>query len=230
MQTLVTLPDTTTPIPIQALHRLSVEATPLHPSRPSPSTSQVDEVTSYGDINLDELIELQKFDLASITIEKMSIVQDALARKKYQELLRREHRQKQELNDIKDIFLDAFILPTLDEQNPIIKKLENIVEKINDEDLDTNVKLLEWLEQKFQTKVNEKISSVIALNQDELATKIDDVKQMLEKFSLFTPSFVMYFYSHKKCRDALTIWREISREQVKSYNNLPVKFSLILEI
>ena len=61
------------------------------------------------------------------------------------------------------------------------------MEKINDEDLDTNVKLLEWSEKKFQTKVNEEISSVIALHQVELATMIEGVKKMLENiFSLYT--------------------------------------------
>ena len=61
------------------------------------------------------------------------------------------------------------------------------MEKINDENLDTNVKLLEWSKKKFQTKVNEQISNAIALHQVELATKIDGVKKMLEKiFSLYT--------------------------------------------
>ena len=46
----------------------------------------------------------------------------------------------------------------------IIDNLANIVEKINDVGLDTNVKLLEWFEQKFQAKVNENISSAIALS------------------------------------------------------------------
>lgn len=87
IQTLVTILDTATSIPSQALHRLSVEATPLYSSRPIPSTYKVDEVISYGDINLDEVIEIPNFNLASITIEKMSILQDALARKKHQELL-----------------------------------------------------------------------------------------------------------------------------------------------
>ena len=108
-------------------------------------------MTSYGDINLDEVIELPKYDLTKITIEKMSILQDALARKKHQELLRRDHRQKQAFHDIKDIFLDAFNLPAPDKAKPIIEQQESIVEKINDEDLDTNVKLLEWSEKKFQT-------------------------------------------------------------------------------
>ena len=93
----------------------------------------------------------------------MGILQQALARKKHQEMLRREHRQKQALQDIKDIFLDAFILPTLDETKTLIEQLTKIVEKVSDADLDKNAKLLEWSEKKFQNKVNEKISGDIAL-------------------------------------------------------------------
>ena len=64
-------------------------------------------------------------------------------------MLRREHRQKKALQDIKDIFLDAFSLPTLDETKPLLKQLPDIVEKLSNEELDTNDKLLEWLETKF---------------------------------------------------------------------------------
>ena len=59
--------------------------------------------------------------------------------------------------DIKDIFLDAFMLPTLDETKPLIEQLIDIVEKVSDVDFDTNVKLLEWSKNKFQNKVDEKI-------------------------------------------------------------------------
>lgn len=106
---------------------------------------------------------LPNFDLATITIEQMSILQDALARKKNQELLRREHSQKQALQDIKDIFLNAFSLPAPEEDKPIMEQLVNIVEQIIDADLDSDVKLLEWSGIKFQGKVNENISSAIAL-------------------------------------------------------------------
>lgn len=51
----------------------------------------------------------------------MGIIQETLARKKHQELIKREYRQKQALIDIKDIFLDAFSLLTLDETKPLIK-------------------------------------------------------------------------------------------------------------
>ena len=102
-------------------------------------------------------------------------------------MLRREHRQKQALQYIKDIFLDAFSLPTPKETKPLIEKLIYTMEKVNNEDLDTNTKLLEWSEKKFQSKVNEKISGDIALTKVALETKVEDVKKVLENiFSLYT--------------------------------------------
>ena len=77
--------------------------------------------------------------------------------------------------------MDAFSLPTPEETKPIIKYLTILVEKVNGTDLDSNVKLLEWSKRKFQNKVNEKISSAIALSQVELLTKIDYVKKVIEK-------------------------------------------------
>ena len=58
------------------------------------STSKVDEVIQYGDVSLDEEIFLPKYDYDTITIEHMGFLQQALARKKHQEMLRREHRKK----------------------------------------------------------------------------------------------------------------------------------------
>ena len=69
------------------------------------------------------------------------------------------------MQNIKEIFLDAFIVMSLDESKDIIQQLSNIVEQVNDVELDTNIKLLEWSERGFQHKVNEKISSEIALTQ-----------------------------------------------------------------
>ena len=58
---------------------------------------------------------------------------------------------------------------------------------MKNKDLDANVKLMEWLEKKFQAKVNEKISSEITLSQVELENKIEKVKKVLENiFSLYT--------------------------------------------
>lgn len=78
-------------------------------------------------------------------------------------MLRREQKKKQVLHDIKDIFLDSLSLPKPHEAKPIIEKLFDMVDKIRDEDLDSNVKLLEWSEWKFHSKILENISSVIAL-------------------------------------------------------------------
>ena len=69
----------------------------------------------------------------------------------------------QALHEIKDIFLDAFNLQTLDETKPIMEQLSDIVEQVTNEDGETNVKLMEWSEKKFQGKFIEKISSEITL-------------------------------------------------------------------
>ena len=87
IQTLVTLPESATP-PSQALQRLSIEATPLQSSRLNPITSKEGKVTSFVDVNMVEVIELPKFDYATITIEKMGILQEALEKKKYKKLIR----------------------------------------------------------------------------------------------------------------------------------------------
>ena len=47
---------------------------------------------NYGDINLDEYIFIPKYDYDTLTLEQIGILQQALERKKHQEMLRREHR------------------------------------------------------------------------------------------------------------------------------------------
>ena len=55
------------------------------------------------------------------------------------------------------------------------------------EDQYANVKLMECSEKKFQAKVNEKISSEIALSQVEISNKTKKVKKVLENvLSLYT--------------------------------------------
>ena len=57
---------------------------------------------------------------------------------------------------------------------------------MTNEDQDTNVKLMEWIERKFQGKVNKNISSDIALTQVDLAKKLERFKILLENiFSLY---------------------------------------------
>ena len=91
------------------------------------------------------------------------------------------------MNEIKDIFMDAFSLQPPDAKRPILEQLSDIIDQVNNEDQDTNAKLMEWLEKKFQEKVNQKISNDIILGQVDLAKKLDRVKVVLGNiFSLYT--------------------------------------------
>ena len=66
------------------------------------------------------------------------------------------------MNEIKDIFMDAFSLQPPNASRPIFEQLSDIVDQVNNEDHDTNAKLLEWSE-KFLGKVNQKIANDIIL-------------------------------------------------------------------
>ena len=61
-----------------------------------------------------------------------------------------------------------------------MEQLSNIVDQVQNEDLETNVKLLEWSKKIFQKKMNENIFGEIALSQVELAKKVEKVKIVLE--------------------------------------------------
>ena len=50
--------------------------------------------------------------------------------------------------------MDAFSLQPPDETSSIIEQLSDIVDQVNNEDHDTNANLMEWLEKKFQARVN----------------------------------------------------------------------------
>ena len=105
---------------------------------------------------------------------------------KRQGVSRKEFKHKQALNDIKDIFMDAFSLQSPNDSKLIMEQLSDIGDQVTNEDHDTNVKLMEWSARKFQGKVNEKISSDIALSQVELAKKLKRVKIVLGNiFSLY---------------------------------------------
>ena len=56
------------------------------------------------------------------------------------------------MNEIKDIFMDAFTLQPPDAIGPILEQLSDIVDQVNSEDHDTNAKLIEWSKKKFQRK------------------------------------------------------------------------------
>ena len=94
--------------------------------------------------------------------------------------------------------MDAFRLQSLDEYKPIMEQLSDIVDQVTSEDQETNVKLMEWSERKFQGRVNEKISSDIALQQVELTKKIEKVKTILEKiFSLYNKLCDFTFFTQE---------------------------------
>ena len=66
------------------------------------------------------------------------------------------------------------------------------------EDHDTNIKLMERSERKFQGKVNEEISSDIALLQVELAKKLERVKIVLGNIFSLYKNCVIFPSSHKR--------------------------------
>ena len=126
IQTLVNLltTDTTTKV----LQKLSIDAMPLQISAPGSSSTKVVRVLHYGDPTLDEEIVIPKYNYASITLEKINIMQEALERKKKQEILRNEYKKKKALHEIKEFFLDAFNLQTPNETKPILEQLLDIME------------------------------------------------------------------------------------------------------
>ena len=142
-------------------------------------------------------------------------MKEALEKKKKQEILRNEYRKRQELIEIKDIFLDAFSLQVPNETKPIMEKLSNIVDQVQNEDLDTNIKLLEWSKKKFQMKVNEKISSEIELTQVELAKKIEKVKEVLGNiFSLYSKFYDPSIFTEKTSHRIMSLERNLKISSV----------------
>ena len=141
---------------IQTLINLPTSGTPSHQtlqiSVPTSSTTRVARVLHYGDSELDEEIVIPSYDSKSITIDQINEVQEALNRRKRQEILRKEYKQKQTLYEIKDIFMDVFSLQSPDESKHITEKLTDIVDQVTNEDLETNAKLMEWSERKFKGK------------------------------------------------------------------------------
>ena len=53
---------------------------------------------------------IPQFDFATMSLEDINLMQVALEKKKQQEILRKEYKERKALLDIKDIFLDAFSL------------------------------------------------------------------------------------------------------------------------
>ena len=117
---------------------------PLQISALGSSSTIIARVLHYGDLTLDEEIVIPKYDYENITLEQINLMQEALKRKKKQEILRNEYKEKQALHEIKDIFLDDFSLQSADETKPIMEKLSEIVDQVQSEDHEINAKLIEW--------------------------------------------------------------------------------------
>ena len=147
MQPLINLPSANTPT--QIIPEPSTTVVPLQISTLSSSASCVAKVIHYGDTFLDEEIVIPQFNFSTMTLDDINVMQVALERKKKQYILRKEYNQRHALQDIKEIFLDAFTLPPPNESKDIMEQLSDIVEQVTNADLDTNVKLMEWLERKF---------------------------------------------------------------------------------
>ena len=87
----------------------------LQVQTPCSSSKKVARILYYGDPKLDEENVIPSYESITIIIEKISEIQGALDRRKRQEVPRKEFKHKQALNEIKDIFMDAFSLQSPDE-------------------------------------------------------------------------------------------------------------------
>ena len=134
--------------------------------------------------------------------------------------MRKEYRYKNAMKNIKGIFLDAFNVTSLDESKDIIEQLLDIVDQVTDANLDTNVKLLEWSERWFQSKVNEKIAIEISLSQVEMAKKIERVIEVLGNIlSLYTKLCNTTPFTHEVGQQILKLEDELKLSSQKLSQN-----------
>ena len=185
IQTLVEFPKIGTPT--KSLQQLSTDMLALQVKTPGSSSTRVARTIHYGILELDEEIKIPYYESSTLIEEKMNDIQSTLDRRRRQEAMRKEYKYRKAMSEIKDIFMDAFSLQPPDGTRPIIEQLSDIVDRVNNEDHDTNAKLMEWSEKKFQAKVNQKISNDIMLGQVDLAKKLERVNVVLGNiFSLYT--------------------------------------------
>ncbi len=142
IQTLVELPKIGTPT--QTLQKSSIEMLALQVRTLGSSSTRVARTIHYGILELHEEIKIPYYESNNLTKEKINEIQCALDRRRRQEALRKDYKYRQALNEIKDKFMDAFSLQSLNESRPIIEQLSDIVDQVTNEDHDTNAKLMEW--------------------------------------------------------------------------------------
>ena len=120
---MINLPTTGTPT-----EQMSTDIVPLKISTLGSSSTKVTMVLHYGDPKLDEEIVIPSYDSKTMNLDQIYEVQEVLERRKKQEILKNEYRQKKALVEIKDIFLDAFTLQVPDETKHIMEQVSNIVD------------------------------------------------------------------------------------------------------
>lgn len=108
IQTLVELPKIGTPT--QTLQKSSIEMLALQVRTLGSSSIKVAKKIQYGILELDEEITIPYYESNTLNEEKINEIQSALDRRRRQEVLRKEYKYRQALNEIKDIFMDAFSL------------------------------------------------------------------------------------------------------------------------
>ena len=92
-----------------------------------------------------------------------------------------------------------------------MEQLAHIVEQVQNEDLETNVKLMEWSEKKFQGSVNEKIANEIALSQVALAKVMENAKKVLENiFSLYKKLCDFSFFTQQTSQRITTLEQNLN--------------------
>ena len=88
------------------------------------------------------------------------------------------------IHDTKDIFVEAFDITNVNDNQTIIEKLVHIVDKVNIEDIKAKKNLMDWSSRKYHTKVLTKISNEIELGKIDLATKVIGVKTLLKNINM----------------------------------------------
>ena len=77
---------------------------------PGSSSTRLARTIHHGIPELDEEIKIPYYESNTLTEEKMNEIQSALDRRRIQEAMRKEYKYRQEMSEIKDIFMDAFSL------------------------------------------------------------------------------------------------------------------------
>ena len=108
IQILVELPMIGTPT--QTLQKMSTDMLTLQVRTPGLTSTRVAKKIHYGIPELDEEIDIPYYESNTLIEEKMNEIQSALDRRRRQEALRKEYKYRQALNEINNIFMDAFSL------------------------------------------------------------------------------------------------------------------------